>query len=139
LDRELDPTVAKRIRDVDSVFLARLSPILARALNNTPIGPEPPAVLSPLARAGLFRKWLEMVLVPFCKLLRVREGWLRQGIQEQTRSPKLSPNHKRRIETILDQFRNTHARYFRGLQMILYVFEQFVGTFFDFSYYSQSF
>ena len=26
------------------------------------------------------------------------------------RSPKLSPNHKRRIKTILDQFRNKHAR-----------------------------
>jgi len=25
--------------------------------------------------------------------------------------PKLSPNHKRRIKTISDQFRNTHARY----------------------------
>jgi hypothetical protein len=31
----------------------------------------------------LFRKWLKMVLIPFCKLLRVREGWLRQGIKEQ--------------------------------------------------------
>ena len=27
------------------------------------------------------------------------------------RSPKLSPNHKRRIKTILHQFRNSHARY----------------------------
>jgi hypothetical protein len=26
------------------------------------------------------------------------------------RSPKRSPNHKRRIKTILDQFGNTHAR-----------------------------
>jgi hypothetical protein len=42
---------------------------------------------------------------------RVREGWLPQGIQEQTRSPKLSPNHKRRIKIILDQFRNKHARW----------------------------
>jgi hypothetical protein len=55
-------------------------------------------------------KWLKMVLIPFCKLLRVREGWLPQGIQEQMRSPKLSPNHKRRIKTILDQFSNTLAR-----------------------------
>jgi hypothetical protein len=51
-----------------------------------------------------------MVLIPFCKLLPVREGWLLQGIQEQMRSPKLSPNHKRRITTISDQFRNKHAR-----------------------------
>jgi len=51
-----------------------------------------------------------MVLIPFCKLLLVRESWLPQGIQEQMRSPKLSPNHKKRIKTILDQFRNKHAR-----------------------------
>ena len=51
-----------------------------------------------------------MVLIPFCRLSLVREGWLPQGIQEQMRSPKLSPNHKRRIKTNLDQFRNTHAR-----------------------------
>jgi hypothetical protein len=61
-------------------------------------------------RAGELNKWLKMVLIPFCKLLLVREGWLPQGIQEQMRSPKLSPNHKRRIKTILDQFRNKHAR-----------------------------
>ena len=41
---------------------------------------------------------------------KIRACWLRQGIQEQMRGPKLSPNHKRRIKTILDQFRNTHAR-----------------------------
>jgi len=46
-------------------------------------------------RAGELNKWLKMVLIPFCKLLRVREGWLPQGIHEQMRSPKLSPNHKR--------------------------------------------
>ena len=40
----------------------------------------------------------------------VREGWLPQGIHEQMRSPKLSPNHKRRIKTILDQFGNKHTR-----------------------------
>jgi len=33
-----------------------------------------------------------------------------QGIQEQMRSPKLSPNHKRRIKTILHQFSNALAR-----------------------------
>jgi len=27
------------------------------------------------------------------------------------RSPKLSPNHKKRTKTILDQIRNTHAHY----------------------------
>jgi len=33
------------------------------------------------------------------------------------RSPKLSPNHKRRIKTILDQFRNRHARYQRIIEL----------------------
>jgi len=28
------------------------------------------------------------------------------------RSPKLSPNHERRIKIILDQFWNTHAHYY---------------------------
>ena len=34
------------------------------------------------------------------------------------RSPKLSPNHKRRIKTISDQFRNKHARMIGGFSSI---------------------
>jgi len=63
-------------------------------------------------RACLFRKWLKMVLIPFCKLLRVREGWLRKEFRSKFEGQKLPSNHKKRIKTILDQFRNTHARYF---------------------------
>jgi hypothetical protein len=53
---------------------------------------------------------LKMVLIPFCKLLRVREGWLRKEFRNKIEGQKLPSNHKRRIKTILDQFRNMHAR-----------------------------
>jgi len=55
----------------------------------------------------------KMVKNGFNSVLQTSAGSRRlvaQGIQEQMRSPKLSPNHKRRIKTILDQFSNTHAR-----------------------------
>ena len=43
--------------------------------------------------------------------LQIREGRILQESQEEMRSPKLPPNPKKGIKTILHQFLNTLARY----------------------------
>jgi hypothetical protein len=52
-----------------------------------------------------------MAIIPFCTFLPVLKKTVTQRNQEQTRSPKPSQDHGRRIKTILGQFRNKHARY----------------------------
>jgi len=61
-------------------------------------------------RACVFLKWLKMVIIPFCTFLqRSRKTSTYEG-QGQIWSPKPCLNHETRIKTILDHFRNKHAR-----------------------------
>jgi hypothetical protein len=58
----------------------------------------------------VFLKWLKMVIIPFCTFLqRSRKTSTYEG-QGQIWSPKPCLNHETRIKTILDHFRNKHAR-----------------------------
>jgi len=61
------------------------------------------------ARAWLFRKWLKMVLSP----LQVREEPITARKTNANATPKTAFKPKKRIKTILYQFRNTHARYWK--------------------------
>jgi len=58
-------------------------------------------------------RWLvpKMVKNGFNSAFRLQKGWFLQRKYELRPSSKLNLNPKRRIKTILHQFRNTHARY----------------------------
>jgi hypothetical protein len=60
-------------------------------------------------------KMVKMVLIPFCTPLQVLERQILQEHDEKMPRRKSPPNRKRRIETILNQFRNSmHARHGHG-------------------------
>ena len=66
---------------------------------------------SPTQRACVFLNWSKMAIIRFCPFFSFSRRDKMPSSQEQTRSIEPSPDHGRRIKTILGQFRNKHARF----------------------------